>query len=112
MSPVLDRNVTKTDHVPFYRDMVGMHSWSKTCARGKHREEHRAQVVTGSGDKDQFMVRLSIAKDGTKLLPCIMFKGAAFNGTRKYHRNTVACELKIVCVIDTAMNVLLRTKCF
>ena len=32
--PVLDRNVVNTVHVPFYRDMVGMHSWSKTGAEG------------------------------------------------------------------------------
>ena len=73
--------------------MVGMHSWSKTGAGGKHKEEHRAQVGTGGGDKDRFTVQLSIAKDGTKLPPCLISKGAAFNRTREHHRNTVACEL-------------------
>ena len=45
-------------------------------------------------DKDRFTVQLSIAKDGTKLPPYVISKGAAFNGTREYHADAVACELK------------------
>ena len=63
----LDRNFVNTDHVLFYRDIIGMCSWSKKGAGGKHKEEHRAQVGTGGGNKDRFTVQLSIAKDGTKL---------------------------------------------
>ena len=70
--PAMDRNIMNTGHLTFYRDTVGMHSWSKTGAEGKHKEEHRAQLRTG-GDKDQFTVQLSITKDGTKLPPHITF---------------------------------------
>ena len=74
--------------------MVGIHSWSKTGARGKHKEEYRAQVGTCGGDKDQFTVQFPIAKDGTKLPPCVTFKGDELNGTIEHRANTVARELK------------------
>ena len=54
---VLDRNIINTDHVPFYRDMIGTYSWSKTGARENHKEECRVQVGTGGGYKDRFTVQ-------------------------------------------------------
>ena len=91
--PTLDHYFVNTDHIPFYRDMVGMYSWTKQGAGGKNKREFRGQVGTGGGDKDRFTVQLSVTKSGKKLKPYLIFKGAAFNGAREYRRNTVAYEL-------------------
>ena len=36
---------------------------------------------------------MTVAKDGTKLKPYLIFKGAFFNGTREHRRRTVAHKL-------------------
>ena len=48
----------------------------------------------GGDYKDRFTVQLPIAKDGTKLPPYLIFKGAVLNGTRECCENTFSHELK------------------
>ena len=57
----------------------------------------------GGGEKDRFTVQLSVAKDGTKLKPYLIFKGAAFNGAREHRRRTVAHKL-FNCLDDAQGN--------
>ena len=47
----------------------------------------------GGGEKDCFTMQLTVAKDGTKLKPYVIFKGASFNGAREHRRRTVTHEL-------------------
>ena len=47
----------------------------------------------GGREKDCSIVQLTVAKDGIKLKPYLIFKGAFFNGTREYRRRTVAHKL-------------------
>ena len=72
--------------------MTGMHSWTKKGAGGKNERYFRVQVGTGGSEKDRFTVQLSITKEGTKLIPCVIFKGAQFNGIREHRHTTVANE--------------------
>ena len=72
--PVLDNHFINTCHIPFYRDMVGMYSWTKQGAGGKNKRDFRGQVGTGGGDKDRFTVQLSVTKSGTKLKPHLILK--------------------------------------
>ena len=74
--------MVNTDHVPFHRDMTGMHSCTKKGAGGKNKRYFRVQVGTGGSKKYRFTVQLSIAKNGTKLTPHMMFKGSLFDGIR------------------------------
>ena len=73
--------------------MLGMYSWTKQGAGSRNKRNFRGQIGLGGGEKDRFIVQLTVAKDGTKLKPYLIFKGASFNGTREYRRRTVAHEL-------------------
>ena len=90
--PVLDDFFVNSDHLPFCRNMAGVCSWTKQGAGGRNKRDFRGQVGTGGGEKDRFAVQLTVAKDGTKLKPCVMFKGASFNGTREHRRRAVSHE--------------------
>ena len=101
--PVLDKYFVNTDHLPFYRDMSGMYSWTKQGAGGRNKRDFRGQIRTGGGEKDRFTVQLTVSKDETKLKPYLIFKGASFNGKREYRRRTVAYEL-FNCLDDNLGN--------
>ena len=85
--------MVSTDHAPFYRDMVGMHSWKKNGAGSKNKRDFRGPFGTGGDEKDRFTVQFSIAKDGTKLTQHATFKGAPFDRNREHHRRTVTNDM-------------------
>ena len=80
--------------MPFYRGMLGSHSWvSNRAGRGKKKRLRRKEA-TGIGDKDIFTVIFNIIKDSNKLKLFIIFKAQPESKVRENHRRTVACELK------------------
>ncbi len=65
---VQDRHFVNTDHVPMPIEGVGNFSWGKKNSGRRH-------VKTAGKEKDRFTCQLSIAKDGTKLIPFLIWKG-------------------------------------
>ena len=86
---ILDKNMATTDHF-LYRDIAWMCSWTKKNTWGKNKRDFRGQVGAGDDEKDRFTVQLSIAKDGTKLIPHVIFKVARFDVIRENLRRIVA----------------------
>ena len=73
--------------------MAGMYSWTKQGAGGRNKRNFRRKIGTGGGEKNCFAVQLTVAKDGTKLKPYVIFKGASFNSIGEHRRRTIAHEL-------------------
>ena len=68
---VRDAHFCNTDHVPVWYESVGNFSWGK-------RNSGRRHIRTGGKEKDQFTAQFSVGKDGTKLIPFLIFRGKVF----------------------------------
>ena len=73
-----DRYYINTDHVPINHETVGNYSWGK-------KDSGRRNVKTGGKEKDRFTCQLSVAKDGTKLPPFIIWKGKFIYSSLIHH---------------------------
>ena len=89
-----DSKLVNTDHIPFYRDMVGSCSWTAKGDGGGQKRGLRGQVARGGGEKDRFTMQVTITKNGKKLRPFVIFKAQPANGVRENNRNAFACQLK------------------
>ena len=62
-----DAHFCNTDHVPTYVEDVGSYSWGES-------DSERRQIATGGKEHNRFTTQLSIKKDGTKVIPFVIFK--------------------------------------
>ena len=98
--------------MPFYRGMLGSHSWvANRAGRGK-KKRLRRQEATGIGDKEIFTVKVNIVKDGNKLKIFIIFNTQPESEVRENHRSIVAHELKNVMPGAAGNNCPLEDKVF
>ena len=87
-----DMRWANSDHVPIYCEPAGNHTWGVRNTSGR-------QVGTGGAEKERFTCQLTVSKNGHKLPPFMIFKGASIQ--KKYNQGRILLLMNccIFCLI-------------